>query len=221
MEVILLERVEKLGGLGDVVRVKDGFARNFLLPQGKALRATQANRDRFEREREVLEKVNAERRQAAASEGESLDGQSFVLIRQAGESGQLYGSVSSRDVADAIAATGVSIARSQVRLDHPIKAVGVHDIEVRLHAEVAVTITVNVARTQDEAERQERGEDVIAAQHDEDRAIADAQAAELFEANEEREGAEFAAGEDGEITPMPGEELDAEAAPEGEDETPA
>ncbi len=188
MDVILLERVEKLGAMGDTVKVKDGFARNFLLPQGKALRATKANRERFEREREVLEKLNAERRDAAQSEADGLDGEVFVMIRQAGESGQLYGSVSSRDIADAINETGKHVARSQVALDTPIKAIGMHEVKVRLHAEVIVTVSVNVARTQDEAERQARGEDIIAMQAQEDRAVADAQAAELFEASFDEDG---------------------------------
>lgn len=188
MDVILLERVEKLGAMGDTVRVKDGFARNFLLPQGKALRATKANRERFERERDVLEKLNAERRDAAQAEADGLDGEAFVMIRQAGESGQLYGSVSSRDIAEAIAGAGKSVARSQIALETPIKTIGMHEVKVRLHAEVQLTVAINVARTTDEAERQARGEDIIAMQAEEDRAVADAQAAELFEANFEEDG---------------------------------
>ncbi len=206
MEVILLERIDRLGAMGDVVRVKAGFARNFLLPQGKALRATETNRSRFEREREALEALNAERRDAASSEASHIDGETFMLIRQAGESGLLYGSVSSRDIAEAASSDKLKIGRSQVILDRPIKDVGLHEVKIRLHAEVTVTVTINVARTADEAERQAKGEDVIASQHDEDRAIADAQAAELFEANEEREGegVRVAAEDEGEdeITPL-------------------
>jgi|EP00003_Mantamonas_plastica_P003353 large subunit ribosomal protein L9 len=191
MKLVLLERVENLGAMGDVVSVRPGFARNFLLPQEKALRATEANLARFEAEREVLEKRNAERAAEAATSGEKIDGESFVMIRQAGESGQLYGSVTSRDIADIVSGSGVSIARSQVALNAPIKTLGVHDIRIKLHADVAVTVSINVARSQEEAERQAAGEDVIAAQADEDRAIAEAQAAALFEASEE--GQELAA----------------------------
>jgi large subunit ribosomal protein L9 len=182
MQVILLERVGRLGGIGDEVRVKDGFARNFLLPQGKALRATDENRKRFERERHVLEQRNAERRDAARGDADKLEGASFVLIRQAGESGQLYGSVTARDVAEAAVAGGHQVVRSQVSLDQAIKSIGLYKVKVRLHAEVAVEVTVNVARTADEAERQARGEDVIQSQAEEDRAVAEAQAIELFEA---------------------------------------
>ncbi len=187
MQVILLERVEKLGHIGDEVTVKPGFARNFLLPQGKALRATDANRQRFEVEREALEKLNAERREAAQHEADGMDDVSVMLIRQAGESGQLYGSVTARDIIDALAEQDHKIQRSQIALDTPIKSVGLHPVKIRLHAEVTVEVTVNVARTDEEAERQAAGEDVIAAQAEEDRAFADAQAAELFEAGEEAE----------------------------------
>lgn len=198
MKLVLLERVENLGAMGDVVTVRPGFARNYLLPQEKALRATEANLARFEAEREALEKRNAERAAAAASSGEKIDGETFVLIRQAGESGQLYGSVSSRDVAEAVSEGGVSVTRGQIALNAPIKSLGLHDVRIRLHADVSVTVTVNVARSEDEAERQAAGEDVIATAADEDRAIAEAQAAELFEAGAEREEAEFAAETGGE-----------------------
>jgi large subunit ribosomal protein L9 len=160
MKVILLERVGKSGHIGDEVTVKDGYARNFLLPQHKALRATEANRKKFESERASIEKRNAERREAAAGIAAGLNGQSVVIIRQAGETGQLYGSVSSRDVAEALSAAGFSVARSQVDLADPIKNVGVHTVPLHLHAEVAVSVTVNVARSDDEAERQARGEDL-------------------------------------------------------------
>jgi large subunit ribosomal protein L9 len=160
MKVILLERVGRMGHIGDEVTVKDGFARNFLLPQQKALRATEANRKRFEAERQTIEKRNQERREQAAGVAAGLNGKSVVMIRQAGETGQLYGSVSSRDVADALSAEGYSVARSQVNLADPIKTVGLHTVALNLHAEVAVTVTVNVARSDDEATRQAKGEDL-------------------------------------------------------------
>ena len=160
MKVILLERVGRMGHIGDEVTVKDGFARNFLLPQQKALRATEANRKRFDAERQNIEKRNQERRELAAGVAAGLNGKSVVMIRQAGETGQLYGSVSSRDVADALSADGYSVARSQVNLADPIKTVGLHTVALNLHAEVAVTVTVNVARSEDEATRQAKGADL-------------------------------------------------------------
>lgn len=190
MDVILLERVAKLGQMGEVVRVRDGFARNFLLPQGKALRATNANRERFERERVQLEARNLERRTEAQAVGEKLDGKSFVAIRQAGETGQLYGSVSTRDIADLIEAGGFSIERNQVLLNHPIKTIGVHAVEVALHPEVSVTVQLNVARSADEAERQARGEDLTLRnqrfefEEDEEELEEEAEAAETTEAGE-------------------------------------
>lgn len=181
MKVILLERVEGRGGLGDVVTVKDGYARNFLLPRHKALRATSANMKVFEAQRVQIEARNAEARAAAAKSGEGLDGTSYILIRQAGESGQLYGSVSGRDVADVINAEGGSVERAMVVLDKPIKTLGLHEVKVRLHAEVVVTVTLNIARSQDEAERQARGENVINSQFEEERAAAEEAAADLLE----------------------------------------
>jgi large subunit ribosomal protein L9 len=181
MKVVLLERVEKLGAIGDVVQVKDGFARNFLLPRSKALRATAANLKVFEGQREQIEARNAEARAQAEKVGEKLDGGSYVMIRQAGDSGQLYGSVSGRDVAEAIQAEGGRVDRSQVVLDRPIKTLGVHEVRLRLHPEVAVTVKINIARSQDEAERQARGENVIASAFDEEREAAAAQAADLLE----------------------------------------
>src|SRR6185369_6726507 len=175
MKVILLERVERLGALGDVVTVKDGFARNFLLPRSKALRANAANMKVFEGQRAEIESRNANARAAASKSGETLDGHNYIMIRQAGESGQLYGSVSGRDVADAVNAEGGKIDRSMVVLDKPIKTLGLHEVKVRLHAEVTVTVTLNIARSADEAERQARGENVIDSQFEEDR-IADEQA---------------------------------------------
>lgn len=185
MQIVLLEKVEKLGAIGDVVDVKPGYARNFLLPQEKALRATKANLERFEREREALEKLNAERADKARGEGAHLDGASFVLIRQASETGQLYGSVSTRDIADAASTDNFHVTRGMVDLNDPIKTLGLHEVRLKLHAEVDVAVTINVARTEDEAERQAAGEDVIQSAADEDRALAEAQAAELFEAGAE------------------------------------
>ena len=167
MKVVLLERVENLGAIGDVVTVKDGFARNFLLPRDKALRATSANLKVFEAQRAQIEARKEKAKAEAGKAGEKLDGSSYVLIRQAGESGQLYGSVTARDIADAIQAEGGKVERSQVVLNLPIKTLGVHEVQVRLHAEVTVTVKVNVARSADEAERQARGEDVIRSQFDE------------------------------------------------------
>jgi large subunit ribosomal protein L9 len=158
MEVILLERVAKLGQIGDVVRVKDGFARNFLLPRKKALRATEANRKRFESQRVEIEARNLELKDEAKAIAEKLDGHSIVLIRQAGESGQLYGSVSPRDIAEALGQSRFKVSREQVVLNTPIKALGLHTVPVHLHPEVDVKITVNVARSAEEAERQARGE---------------------------------------------------------------
>ena len=179
MQVILLERVENLGAIGDEVKVRDGFARNFLLPQKKALRANETNRKSFEARRAEIEARNAETRSTAEKSSKTIDGQSYVLIRQAGEAGQLYGSVSSRDIADEIVKSGAKIDRSAVVLDKPIKTIGLYDVRVRLHAEVSVNVKVNVARSADEAERQARGENVIASAADADKAQADEQAKEL------------------------------------------
>ena len=208
MEIILLERVEKLGGMGDVVNVKPGFARNFLLPQQKALRATKANRARFEAEREYLEKRNEETRAAAATSGEGLDGSSYVIIRKAGETGQLYGSVSARDVVEAM--DGGDVKRNMVNLEQPIKALGLHNVTIKLHPEVSITVIVNVARSEEEAERQAKGEDVIAAQMEQDKADAE-------EAAEER--AEIAAEmfDDGHTPDQASTEADAEPKSEEEE----
>ena len=158
MELILLERVAKLGHMGEVVKVKPGYARNFLLRQGKALRATEANKAKFERERAALEARNAERRSAAGEEARSLEGKSFILIRQAGESGQLYGSVSPRDIVEAAAAQGIKMDRGHVQLTAPIKTIGIYQVAVAPHPEVEVMVTVNVARSPEEAQAQARGE---------------------------------------------------------------
>ena len=181
MKVILLERLEGRGTLGDVVTVKDGFARNYLLPRSKALRANAANLKIFEAQRAEIEARNAKAKEAAGRAGEKLDGTSYILIRQAGESGQLYGSVAGRDVADAVNAEGGKVERSMVALDKPIKTLGLHEVKIRLHSEVAVTVTLNIARSQDEAERQARGENVISSQFEEERAAAEQAAQDLLE----------------------------------------
>jgi large subunit ribosomal protein L9 len=160
MEVILLERVAKLGQMGDVVRVKDGYARNFLLPKGKALRANKDNRARYETMKTDLEARNLERRSEAEKVSAKLNGQSFVVIRQAAETGQLYGSVSTRDLAAILGEGGFLVDRGQIELNAPIKLIGLHVVPVALHPEVEVRVTINVARNKDEAERQARGEDV-------------------------------------------------------------
>src|SRR5690349_18398317 len=179
MQVVLLERVEKLGQIGDVVRVKDGFARNYLLPKKKALRATKQNRDYFETQRTQLEARNLERKTEAQAVAGKLEGKTFVLLRQAGDRGQLYGSVSPRDIAETVSAGGFSISRTQVPLDKAIKTIGLVPVSVVLHPEVRVQVTINVARTEDEAERQARGEDVLAEKTPEEEAVQ--AAAEVFE----------------------------------------
>ena len=168
MQVILLERIEKLGTIGDVVQVKNGYARNFLLPNGKALRANEANRQVFEANRERIEATNAERRSAAETEAKKVDGLKIKLIRQASNTGQLYGSVSARDLSEALETEGHKIAKNQIVLDRPIKAIGVHDVRLALHPEVAVTIHVNVARSPEEAELQAQGIDVMAQMFEKD-----------------------------------------------------
>jgi large subunit ribosomal protein L9 len=160
MQVILLERIGRLGQMGDIVTVKDGYARNFLLPQKKALRATKENIARFESSRAQLEARNLELKKEAEAVAAKLDGQSFVAIRQAGDTGQLYGSVTTRDIVEIVTAGGFSIDRRQVVLERPIKTLGIHPTKVALHPEVVVSVSLNVARTEDEAERQARGEDV-------------------------------------------------------------
>ena len=181
MQVILLERVGKLGQMGDVVRVKDGFARNFLLPKGKALRATKENRSRFETMKTELEARNLEQRGEATKVGQKLDGQSFTVLRQAAEGGQLYGSVSPRDIAALVIEKGFKIDRNQIALNTPIKTIGMHKVPVALHPEVEVTITVAVARNADEATRLARGEDITVARTEEQEAAAEALAnAETF-----------------------------------------
>jgi large subunit ribosomal protein L9 len=170
MEVILLERVEKLGAIGDVVKVKNGFARNYLLPNKKALRANDANRKLFETNRARIEEENAEKRSEAEKAATGVEGKSVQLIRQASNTGQLYGSVSARDIAEALEGVGAKVAKSQVVLDRPIKALGVHEIKIALHPEVAVTVKVNVARSPEEADLQAQGIDVMAQMFESDAA---------------------------------------------------
>ena len=174
MDVILLERVEKLGQMGEVVAVKDGYARNFLVPRGKAMRATKANREVFERRRAQLEATNLERRSEAEALREKVDGLSVVVIRQAGEGGQLYGSVNARDVADAVAGAGLTVDRQQVRLDAAIKSLGLHQVRIALHPEVDALVTVNVARSAEEAEIQANPDLAEAAARAEEEAAAEA-----------------------------------------------
>jgi large subunit ribosomal protein L9 len=198
MDIILLERIEKLGSIGDVVTVKDGYARNFLLPNKKALRANESNRKVFEANRERLEAENAARRGEAAKAGEKIDGVEVVLIRASSNSGQLYGSVSVRDIADALKDKGHNLSKAQIILGRPIKTIGMFDVKVALHPEVHVTVKANVARSDDEAALQSQGIDILAQVAEEDRAEGEG-FTEVFDPNAE-----------------PGELPDAEAPPEGE-----
>ncbi len=166
MQVILLERIAKLGQMGDTVRVRDGYARNYLLPQGKALRANKSNLARFESERAQLEARNLERKNEAEAVAAKLDGETVVMIRSAGETGQLYGSVSTRDIADGLTEAGFTVARNQVELRSPIKTIGVHSVLIQLHPEVEVSVSINVARSEDEAARQAAGEDLTTPEQD-------------------------------------------------------
>jgi len=170
MDVILLERVEKLGAIGDVVTVKNGFARNYLLPNKKALRANEANKKVFEANRANIEAENAARRAEAEKDSKGVEGKTVILIRQASNSGQLYGSVSARDLAEALTETGAKVAKSQIVLGKPIKTIGLFEVRVALHAEVAVTVKVNVARSPEEAELQAQGVDVMASMFERDEA---------------------------------------------------
>lgn len=189
MQIILLERVEKLGQMGDEVSVKPGFARNFLLPKGKAVRATEANRKRFEEQRADLEARNLERKSEAERVAKDLDGMTAILIRAASDTGQLYGSVNARDISDIVGENGVTISRNQVVMDRPVKTIGIFDFRITLHPEVAVTIHVNVAQSEEEAEaqaeRHARGESVV---------VTEAERAAMDMAEEaERQAAEVAA----------------------------
>jgi large subunit ribosomal protein L9 len=183
MQVILLERVEKLGQMGEEVRVKDGFARNFLLPKKKALRATKANREYFQTQKAQLEAHNLKLKGEAEKIAAKLDGTSYILVRQAGDRGQLFGSVSTRDIADAVTAAGITLLRTQVLQDIAIKNIGLYTVAIVLHPEVRVKVTINVARSEDEAERQAKGEDVLAerTQEEDDAAQAKVDAEALFE----------------------------------------
>jgi large subunit ribosomal protein L9 len=181
MEVILLERVAKLGQMGEVVRVKDGFARNYLLPKGKALRATKENRSRFENMKVELEARNLEQKGEAEKIAKSLDGRSFTVLRQAAEGGQLYGSVSPRDLAALISESGCAISRSQIALNTPIKTIGAHKVPVSLHPEVEIAITVTVARNADEAQRIARGEDITRPVEEREKVSEDRRAEEALE----------------------------------------
>ncbi len=213
MQVILMERIEKLGQMGDVVTVKPGYARNFLLPQGKARRATKANLDRFEQQRVQLETENLERRDEAEKIGAKLKGLLVTLIRQAGESGQLYGSVNTHDLAAEITEAGYTVARNQIRLDGVIKAIGLHQVKVRLHPEVSVTITANVARSDTEAEALARSGHVMSAEEQyaaEEAAAAETEAVVARIEAEEAEAEAKQAGKDA------GAEPSAEEAGEGE-----
>ena len=195
MEVILLERISRLGQMGDTVKVKDGFARNFLLPQGKALRANEGNKKKFEGQRAQLEARNLERKSEASAIAETLDGKSFIVVRSAGETGQLYGSVSTRDIAKILTDNGFSVDRSQIALNMPIKGIGLHKIPLALHPEVEVSITINVAHSPDEAERQARGEDVTL-RRDEDEEDAEAARADAEAVFENPEGEDQGSGEE-------------------------
>ena len=209
MEVILLERVEKLGAIGDVVKVKDGFARNYLLPRKKALRANENNRKLFETNRARIEEDNANRRSDAEKASKGVDGKTVKLIRQASNTGQLYGSVSARDIVEALEAEGAHVTKSQVVLDHPIKAIGLHEVKIALHPEVAVTVKVNVARSPEEADLQAQGVDVMEQMFERDTAAfteefdPNAEPGATAEAPAEDAAAEEAAAE--EAAPAPGE----------------
>jgi large subunit ribosomal protein L9 len=213
MEVILLERVEKLGAIGDVVKVKNGFARNYLLPRKKALRANDANRKLFETNRARIEKENEEKRADAEKASKGVDGKTVKLIRQASNVGHLYGSVSARDIAEALEGVGAKVAKSQVVLDRPIKAIGVHEVKIALHPEVAVTVKVNVARSPEEADLQAQGIDVLQQMFEEEAApqVAEDLAPAAEEAVEETQAADEA----------PAEAADEAPAPEATDEAPA
>jgi large subunit ribosomal protein L9 len=203
MEVILLERVAKLGQMGEVVRVKDGFARNYLLPKGKALRATKENRTRFETMKVELEARNLEQRSEAQKVAEKLDGQNFTVLRQAAEGGQLYGSVAPRDLAALVIDKGFKVDRNQIALNTPIKTIGMHKVPIVLHPEVEVAINVAVARNADEAERLQRGEDITVAPTEAEEEAAEAQAAAEAFFDPEAAEARRAAGEEGGDTAAP------------------
>lgn len=214
MQIILLERVEKLGQMGDEVTVKPGYARNFLLPQSKAVRATEANRKRFEEQRAELEARNLERKSEAERVAEDLEGLSVTLIRAASDTGQLYGSVNARDIAEAVSAQGINIARNQVVMERPVKTIGIFDFRIQLHPEVIVTIHINVAQSEEEAEaqaeRHARGESVVVTEAE--------RAAQDMAEEAERQAAEVAAAAADLVEEQDAAEAGAEAADEGETE---
>lgn len=227
MQVILIERVAKLGQIGDVVRVRSGFARNFLLPQGKALRATKENKEKFEAMKTELVAKNADKKSGADALAHKLNGQSFVLVRQASETGQLYGSVSSRDIAQALSEKSFDVARQHIVLNTPIKGIGLHSIPLELHPEVEVKITVNVARSEEEAKRQAAGEDLTVARTEREEAQAQAKSdAEKFFERAPEEESEASAAEDEQAEAKPAKAKaargnKAEAAAEEADAKPA
>src|SRR5688500_10907395 len=219
MEVILLERVEKLGAIGDVVTVKNGFARNYLLPNKKALRANEANRKLFETNRKKIEADNADRRVEAEKAAKGVEGKTVQLIRQASNTGQLYGSVSARDIVEALAGEGAHVTKSQIVLDRPIKGIGMHDVKVALHPEVAVTVRVNVARSPEEADLRLQGIDVMAQMFERDAAPPPEQLVPVVETDEAEAAAEEPAAETAEAETA-AEASEPETAAE-ETETPA
>src|SRR6476661_4214880 len=222
MEVILLERVEKLGAIGDVVKVKDGFARNYLLPNKKALRANESNRKLFEANRAKIESDNADRRVDAEKASKGIDGKTVQLIRQASNTGQLYGSVSARDIVEALEADGAHVTKSQVVLDRPIKAIGMHEVKIALHPEVSVTVKVNVARSPEEADLQAQGIDVLQQMFEEEAApIVAEQLETLAQSDETAEAAAEAAPEEGAAEAPADEGSDEAPAQEGASEAPA
>lgn len=222
MDVILLERVERLGQMGDVVSVKPGFARNFLLPKGKALRATDDNLKRFETERAQLEAENLKRRDEADSVAQKMDSLAVVIVRQASDSDQLYGSVTTRDIAAEVTAAGFSIDKNQVQLDTPIKTVGLHNVRVTLHPEISVDVVANVARSEEEADLQARGESVNPDDDDLDDTIDAEASAELFEEGQAPDAEELSVDAADEDAPAAegatAEEGDAAAAEEEEED---
>jgi large subunit ribosomal protein L9 len=214
MDVILLERVEKLGAIGDVVTVKNGFARNYLLPNKKALRANEANRKLFEVNRTKIEADNADRRGEAEKASKDVEGKTVQLIRQASNVGALYGSVSARDIVEALEGEGAKVTKSQVVLDKPIKAIGMHDVKIALHPEVAVTVRVNVARSPEEADLQAQGIDVMAQMFERDAAPAPEELTPIAATDEAGAGDQTAAEPEAEAEPEP--EAQPEAASEDE-----
>jgi large subunit ribosomal protein L9 len=220
MEVILLERVEKLGAIGDVVTVKNGFARNYLLPNKKALRANETNRKLFEVNRKQIEADNADKRAEAEKASKDVEGKTVQLIRQASNVGHLYGSVSARDIVEALEGEGAKVTKSQVVLDKPIKAIGMHDVKIALHPEVAVTVRVNVARSPEEADLQAQGIDVMAQMFERDAAPAPEELTPIAATDEAEAGDETAAEPEAEAETEPEAASEAEAQPaeEGEEQ---